>query len=371
MTEWHTQNTYFFLFNVGRGLCAFIRLPIGTGILYDIGKSSDFNPLEFIEENILPRLTTQVFNLDQIVLSHPHIDHIAGIDYLNDRWKEPFNPKLITCPHDKEAIDGYEDERINWNRVNNPEGLTDKIEIYKSLYRERNLPLQTVKYEGHRYIPNLEYGIFYVRPPVCEELFPNDDQKYTNSTSLVLWYRHGNNTLLIPGDITPEALKLLLNEEEGIEKRFSLLQKSEMEKHPDWHIKTSDQPSLKSLLGKYGLSILVAPHHGLESGFSNELYEAIRGNKPDLVLIPEKRHTGQNDGHLASKYQSSKGANGLTVNIEKIDDSTEEKEKYSLSTMNNHHILVVFKSSGKPKVYARKNAEELIKIINSEYENVD
>jgi len=375
MSSWHTQNTYFFLFNVGRGFCSLIRLPIGTGILYDIGKSSEFNPLEFIEENILPKLTHQNFKLDQIIFSHPHVDHIASIDYLKKRWENTFYPRLLTCPHDKEPLEGYEDERINWDRVNNPttDFATNVIEIYKSLYEERDLPLQTIRYEGSRYIPNLEYGIFYVRPPICEELFPKDDQKYTNSTSLVLWYRHGNNTLLLPGDITPEALETILNEEEGIEKRFSLLQKSKMDEHPDWHKRTSDQPSLKSLLEEHGLSILVAPHHGLESGFSEDLYETIKGGKPDLVLISEKRHTGQNDGQVASKYQSSEGANGLIVNIEKVNDSgetyIEEEERYSLSTRNNHHILVVFKSSGKPEVYARKDPEGLIEIIESNYES--
>ena len=253
MSSWHTQNTYFFLFNVGRGFCSLIRLPIGTGILYDIGKSSEFNPLEFIEENILPKLTHQKFKLDQVIFSHPHVDHIASIDYLKKRWEDTFYPRLLTCPHDKEPLEGYEDERINWDRVNNPttDFATNVIEIYKSLYEERDLPLQTIRYEGSRYIPNLEYGIFYVRPPICEELFPKDDQKYTNSTSLVLWYRHGNNTLLLPGDITPEALETILNEEEGIEKRLSLLQKSIMDEHPDWHKRTSDQPSLKSLLEEH------------------------------------------------------------------------------------------------------------------------
>ena len=372
MTKWNTQNTYFFLFDVGRGFCSFLRLPLNIGILYDCGKSKDFNPLDFIKNNILPFLSKfKNYNLAQFLISHPHLDHIAGLKYVKENWNTAFYPRLLTCPHDKEPLEGYQDERLDWSRVNNPESdfSNEIIAIYKELYKDRNLPLQTIQYLENRYIPNLEYGLYYVRPPKCADIFPNnnltDNQNYTNSTSLLLWYRHGKNTLLLPGDITPEAMRVILNEEEGIEKRFSKLQRSEAEKNPEWHRKTLDQPPLRNLLKEYGLSILVAPHHGLKSSYSEELYDAIKDNKPLLVLISEKRHSSQNDGEVCSVYQSLKGAKGLKVEIE-----GEIVERYSLSTRNGHHILVVFKSSGNPEVYAYKEPQKLIEIINKKYEKI-
>ena len=373
MAKWNSQNTYFFLFNVGRGFCSFLRLPLNIGILYDCGKSSQFNPLEFIKNNIISHLSKfRKRNLAQFLMSHPHLDHISGLKYINENLDNTFTPFLLTCPHDKEPIDGYEDERLNWSKVNNPEGDFSKeiITIYKNLYRDRNLPLQTIQYSEDRYIPNLEYGLYYVRPPKCAEIFPNnnpnDNQNYTNSTSLLIWYRHGKNTLLLPGDITPEAMSIILDEKEGLEKRFSKLQKSEAKKNPEWHRKTLDQPSLKELLNKYGLSILVAPHHGLRSSYSKELYSAIKDNKPLLVLISEKRHSGQDDGEVCSIYQSENGAKGLKVKIEE-----KTTKRHSITTRNGHHILVVFKSSGSPKVYAYKEPLRLIEIINKKYEDIE
>lgn len=364
--KWNSSNTYIFLFNVNRGLSIFIRLPNNKAIIYDVGKS-EFQPLSFIKNHIFYKLKTPK-PIKQIILSHPHLDHIAELKYLKKKWSL-FSPSLLTCPHDKSN-----DEKVNWKRINNPDGEETKkiLKIYRRLYEKRCLPLQC-PYPDEQDQYDVEFGLFYIKPPICEKLFPpQKNQEYTNSLSLVFWYRHGKNTILIPGDITPKAMEYLLKEENGVEKRFSILNSKEMRKFENWHKKNLNQPSLKELL-KNGLTILVAPHHGLESGFSKELYEAIKGGKPDLVLISEKRHTGQNDGQVAPNYQLSEGANGLIVNIEKVDNSgkiyTEEEERYSLSTRNNHHILVVFKNSGKPEVYARKDPKKLIKIIESSYES--
>ena len=54
----------------------------------------------------------------------------------------------------------------------NPKGSENNIEIYKSLYEGRELPLQTICYKSQKSISNLEYGLYYVRPPVVEEIYP-------------------------------------------------------------------------------------------------------------------------------------------------------------------------------------------------------
>ena len=77
----------------------------------------------------------------------------------------------------------------------------------------------------------------------------------------------------------PEA-GLSFDEKEGIEKRFTRFDRKENETHPEWHIELSDQPSLHQLLSEHGLSILIAPHHGLESGYSEDLLKSIKGKKP-------------------------------------------------------------------------------------------
>jgi len=161
---------------------------------------------------------------------------------------------------------------------------------------------------------------------------------------------------LIPGDMNPDTFTHLLEEDEGLEKRYTIFDRSQSVLHPDWHKVTSDQPSLKFLLGSYGLSILVAPHHGLESGFSKDLYRSIKSEKPGLVVISEKRHLSDKDGKVDPFYQSENGAKGQYVYIE-----GKREACYSVSTRNNHHILILFQGTGgNPEVFLEKDPEKLL-----------
>ena len=101
---------YIWIFNVGRGLSAFIRTPLNQGILIDCGCSDDFSPLDFLGKHIIPKLERyKEREIAQLLISHPHIDHLLEID--NSAF-EGLNPYLLTCPHDKST-----DESLNWKRV--------------------------------------------------------------------------------------------------------------------------------------------------------------------------------------------------------------------------------------------------------------
>jgi hypothetical protein len=328
--------------------------------MYDFGSSEDFKPSEFLAENIIPFLDEyKGCKLAQTIISHPHSDHITGISCLEDSEKEksPLHAFLHTCAHHK--TDGSaKPEDIDWKRIRNPQGSENLIEIYKALYEKekRRLPLQTICYDSPRSIPNLEYGLYYVRPPVVNEIYPDNDQEYGNGISLVIFYRHGYHTILIPGDINPDTLKHLLEEDEGMEKRYTTFDRRQSVLHPKWHEVCSDQPSFKALFGLHGLSILVAPHHGLESGFSEDLYKSIKNEKPDLVVISEKRHLSDSDGNVDPFYQTSDGAKGQKVFIE-----GKEEKSFSVSTRNDHHILILFQGTGgEPEVYLEKDPKRLL-----------
>ncbi len=347
-------NTYIWVFNVGRGLSVFIRTALNQGIMYDLGSSDSFSPSGFVSENILPYLDSYKNNLlAQMILSHPHIDHISEIDKIAGT-KLKLYATLHTCPHDKE---GNPDEKLDWKRVNNPGGNESKIDVYKSLYTgdKRKLPLQTIEHTSSHYIPNLEYGIYYLRPPNVANIFDKNDQDYTNGVSILLYFRHGDHSILIPGDIPPKILELLINEEVGNEKRYTIFQNSARIKHPNWHCETCDQPTLKSCLNERGLSILLAPHHGLESGYSDCLYKNIKDNKPSLVVISEKRHLRENDGKVDNRYQSVSGAKGLHVDTE-----GKSEIKYSVTTRNGHHVLIILQGTGSPRVFAEQDPLKLL-----------
>lgn len=347
----NTLFCYIWIFNVERGICAFIRTPLNQGILVDCGSSSDFSPINFIKSNIVPKLDRYLDNkLAQVVISHPHIDHFSDIDdHFSNTNKSILYPSLLTCPHDKDTS-----ESLNWKRVQNLKGSESLIKQYKSNYEKRSLPLQTILFKSNRTVPNLEYGIFYLSPPVCEAIHPKDDLQYVNSTSILLFLRYGDHTILFPGDMTPEGMKCILNETNGLEKRYTVFDSSFSE-DSNWHRETSNQPSLKKLLSEYSLTVLVAPHHGLESGYSQDLYDAMADKKPGIVVISEKRYLNAQDGLICQKYQTKDGASGLKVNIE-----GKEETKYSLSTKGGHHTLMVSPGTGQPKIYMEKDPFKLL-----------
>jgi hypothetical protein len=327
-------------------------------MIYDFGSSDQFDPADFLREYIIPHLDKyKGCRIAQSIISHPHADHISNINCLfePDIKDSDFYSKLHTCPHDKR--NGSEKpECIDWKRIKNPNGTEENIEKYKKIYADRNLPLQIIIYESDRTVPNLEYGIFYVRPPIVESLFPKDDQEYGNGISIVFYYRHGVHSLLIPGDINSSAFKILLDELEGSEKRYTIFSKSESISHPHWHDESDDQPSLKSLLKLHGLSILVAPHHGLESGYSIDLYKAMKDGKPGLVVISEKKHRSEKDGEIHEIYRTYNGAAGQSVNIEGRESSTPYVE-----TAKGHHILIMFQGTGGlPEVFLESDPKLLI-----------
>lgn len=355
-------STFVLIFSVGRGNAAFIRTGLNQGFIVDMASGDDeFSTVEFIKKNFLPKLDDyHGAKIAQAVLSHPHYDHIAECEHLEKG--QPLHPKLLTCPHDKNNADGSDSgEKLNWKRIENPDYACEAVETYRELYNGRRLPLQTIEWNQKRTIPNLEYGIFYVKPPVGEKLHKSDDNAYGNSTSLVFFMRHGVNTILLPGDITPEGMTHLLTQAEGTETRYTVFSRTWSQQNPNAHQqKTLGQPSLSGLLQTHGLSILVTPHHGLKSCFCPTLYKHIKGGKPQLNVISERRKKHENDGECEPFYQSADGASGLDVTCE----GTLEKQRRSVTTVHGHHILIELNGTGVPKVWLEKDANKLIAIMD-------
>jgi len=176
---------------------------------------------------------------------------------------------------------------------------------------------------------------------------------------MVTYLRYGDNSILFPGDITPQAMEKILNQSEGVEKRFTVFNKHTQAAHPRWTTETFDQPSLKSRLKEYGLSILVAPHHGLESCYSPELYAAIKNDKPGIVAISEMYGAGEGQGKIDGRYQSKDGSRGQYVKT-----AGEDEFCHSITTKSNH-ILIRFNGSGTPRIYRENRIEDLMKWANA------
>jgi hypothetical protein len=366
--KWYeTLYTYLWIFNIGRGFSAFIRLPQNIGFICDMGSSDNFSPRKFIEDNIITKLNkfTDSYGkqrkIAQLIISHPHADHITEISSSNkDQQENRFiDAALITCPHAKEypaeLAKEYKDEKTDFTRITNQKDQKWLVDKYQNMIKDRNLPLQTISSKDVS-VPNVDYGIYYVRPPSCNILYKNDDQKYSNSISFVYYLRHGNQNILIPGDITPEAFEKVLCCDSDVERRYTNFN-SNIDSE-DSKKNTGTQSKLGHILTKYGLSILVCPHHGLESGYCTKLYNYIAGGKPYLNIISERRHIGNSEGKIHQNYQSSNGAKGIDVDVKgKIE------KRYSATTREGH-ILIVFKGTDiVPHVYLRDKPEDLLNIV--------
>jgi len=357
--QWYqTFYTYIWVFNTGRGLSVCIRLPHNVGIIYDLGCSDDFSPTKFITDYIAPRLTPyEQCKIAQCIMSHPHADHIWEVESILecDNKRPPIYPHLVTCPNDK-----IEKEKVDFSRIES-EDNKKLIAAYRKSYEKRKPPLQTIQTKVPCNVPNVEYGFYYMPAPQVSKIYEEDNRLYGNGLSIVLYLRHGYQSILIPGDITPEVLKSILEEDKPIEKRYTYFSNPPKNVNipDDLHERTSTQPKLKELLRERGLSVLLTPHHGLESCYSPELFECIKDNKPIINVISEKRHLSETDGQIASKYQSEEGAIGLEVDID-----GKKEQRYSVSTRNGHHILIVFQGTNRlPRIYLRKKPEDLLEIV--------
>jgi len=352
---WSTSNDAFiWIFNVGRGSAAFLRTPLNHGIILDISCNENFSTSEFIVKNLCPYLSTYENRpIAQAILSHPHHDHISDCGSLESRDSK-LHPYLLTCPSDRDSRDGF----VDWTRIKNIDG-NKSLDTYRRLFQNREPGLRTLKYDLQRTtVADLEYGIYYLRPSVCQKLHTNDNE-YGNSLSIVTYFRYGNHSILFPGDVTPEAMQRILTESSGVEKRFTIFSRTSQANNPRWTKETFNQPSLKGRLATYGLTVLVAPHHGLESCYSSDLCAAIRSGKPGLVAISEKYAVAEGQGKIHANYQGATASFGMYAKFNGTD-----KWCNSVTTKSNH-ILIRMSGTGNPKVFCESKIEDLMKWANA------
>ena len=328
----NNSNLETYMFNVGRGLSILIKTPHNHVIIYDLRSSEDLSPVADIYRK--PGFLSQMEGLErkiaQCIISHPHLDHISDLTDENTNFVNKLSV-LVSCQNDKDKAAGQATgHKIDFSRIKNPGG-DKKVDNYRSLYNDRNLPLVTFNPDVDGV--DFQVGYYYLTHEQANKLFPKDDQEYANSLSIVLYMSYCGLTVLIPGDVTPDAFGLILDGK--CEKRFTdYKRKMAEEKRRLWAEKTSDQPNLGTLLKKKGLSVLVAPHHGLESGYPKCLFELLGDNKPEIILISEKTQS-ENSGSVDKRYQDGTSSKGVLF---------DGKTRYSLTTRNDGHIKVCFKS---------------------------
>ena len=255
------------IFNVGGALSSYGEIE-GRKFMIDLGSSSDFSP---IDDFLLPLTKVKYFEcrdgyywIDQLFLSHLDRDHIS--DY--SKFSKSFYAQIMTCP-------------------NNNRGLRSEFQVHEELLggelETRESVLQHMRnkrrVEDHfnplfSVIPST--SIYYLTPEYCYNE-PDLKASYANNISIAIYIRVGDKTVLFPGDLMKTGMSNLIN--------------------------TNGQ--FKYNLNRDGVDYLIAPHHGLQTSFSQDLFDNITGNKTRLNIISEKTRSTEsleNRSNVDTRY---------------------------------------------------------------------
>ncbi len=218
------------VWDVQHGHAMYIRTPNGKHIVIDLGigsyerSSADFSPLLHLKNE------WGVSQLDCVIITHPHRDHIDDIFKF-----DKLTPKTLSRPKHL-----TEEEIRAGNKE--PDKIIDKyLEIskgYTNPVAPSNDPLLAENNGGAQ--------IQDFTPSSC-------GTSNLNNHSIVTVISYAQSKMIIPGDNEPPFWDELL-------KRTDFLN------------------AIK------GTDILLAPHHGRESGFSSTLFKHI---KPRLTIISD------------------------------------------------------------------------------------
>jgi beta-lactamase superfamily II metal-dependent hydrolase len=228
-------------FSVAHGNSHAIWTPSGKLVLIDLGASDDFSPVKWLKSQ-------NIKNVDLLILTHPHDDHIRGFRDLSE-----LNVRILHRPK------------------NIPAELT----------KELDADLQTAwkNYDAHFNTPVQHQDKFYdSSSPAFDGMSLRffggvSDSPNLNNFSVVTVLEYAGLKVIFPGDIENAGWTELLKKKDFCE-------------------------------AISGAQILIAPHHGREAGWCADLFDHIA---PYLVLVSDGSET---ETSAVSQYiQKTKGAN--------------------------------------------------------------
>ena len=219
--------------DVEHGSSTYIKTPNSKNIIIDLGVGSyegnneTFSPLLHLKNK------WNVKRLDTVVITHPHKDHIDDIANFDQ-----MSPRVLACPRHLSKEDILKDVS------------KDDLPLFDKYFELVNRYSGEVKTDTDMFIPDNVGGakLQMFSPKSCGTLNINN-----HSIGTVVSY--AQSKVIIPGDNEPPSWKELLEDSEFVSA-----------------IKNAD--------------ILLAPHHGRESGFCKEIFEHF---SPYLTVISDGR----------------------------------------------------------------------------------
>lgn len=297
------------VFNVGSGLAAYFNID-GKKVLIDCGKGKDFHP---INDFLLPVAQTDQWEqdannkyyFDQFILSHPHQDHIAGIEDLECNFYPQYAIGTSSALQD-----------VEWDKFDKNSPPTKALQKAFQNYQPSNHQEDFIE------------GVWRILPKIVEnseEL--QAENGYQNNISEVVLFNINSTRILFPGDIQVAGMEYLLSHSE----------------------------SFKAALAKAPLDFLVAPHHGHKSSFTPKFFDSLMGQKTRcLNIIPEDRERA-GEQHVAGEYYDEKYCCGENDLVSTNGSSANYGRKTSEG-----HICIDFEEAGNPHVEIIGDSEGLV-----------
>jgi beta-lactamase superfamily II metal-dependent hydrolase len=268
--------------DVEHGNAAYIKTPFDKHIALDLGNSSSFSPLQFLKESF------NVQKLDEVIITHPHADHISDISNFDS-----LSPRVLSRP-----------KHLTEEEIRKANRTEDKavIDKYMEIHNRYTVP---VKKEANPELAENNGGVSF-------HTFKDTStsKNNINNHGLITIVEYMSCKILFPGDIEPAAwLSLLKNQ--GFISAIS------------------------------EVDILIASHHGRESGFCSDIYQHFT---PKLTVISDGRFV---DTSATSRY--SEKSSGWTIHHR--DNSKASEKRNCITTRNDGHIDIEIGKNGNGKTY--------------------
>ncbi len=257
------------VFNVQSANCIWISTPNNKNFVFDIGTGTtnygyEFNPLTYIYNQ-------GVRTIHALVLTHPHSDHVAGIDKLG-----LFTIGTLYCARNISRGD-----ILNGNMY----GAANWVDSYLNLESGYRTPFS---WNESPFNPGNNGGVKVQTFSQSTTAISN-----LNNRSIVSVVEYLGFKVLLPGDAEPAAFRVLMG----------------------------DALFLEALAG---VNVMVVPHHGRESGYCAELFDHFT---PQVCVV--------SDGEVQETDATSKySAKATGVTVINRDSGQIERNRKCLTTRN-------------------------------------
>ncbi|WP_117747129.1 hypothetical protein [Phocaeicola vulgatus] len=292
------------IFDVGNASCNYICSPNKYAMMIDCGSSNEKpNPVDIIKNfnagncepfKSKPFVTSlgKAYPLALLHITHPDDDHVRNSERIYNELTPYLLQRIYTEQYDdSDSINkDYVENLDKGYRGNNPERIDWGFENNITFH----IPIETVKSDSQL------------------------RSKIRNNSSIIRYIKYNNVKFLFAGDLETAGWEWLAEHDS----RFSSLMKN-------------------------GLDVLVAPHHGHDSGFPKALFD-LTGNVKTIILSKDSEATKEGTDVFTGYSNYAEG-----INYYNFSDKNTYFGKV-LTTRSNGNIYILVDNSCGLSIYADK-----------------